>query len=383
MLPRFVNGLGPAKSSSALPKAMAVIFTFAALYHLQLLSQLPHDIEARFSPTSDVLAAESYNKTFLSYGPQNCFPSFNATLYESAVARNRSCARFAPFHLTETHRTAFATASSGGALSLAYERTMQSQMTHSIIHDTSVHMLCTELRSGMWNKIAFLHNLVSTELLKPASERLDWILWADRDTLIMDQCRPLSSFLPPKTPEFNTVDLIINHDFNGLNAGVFFFRPSHWVLDFFTVVLGYPYYRPSDQLVFAEQSAMARIIASSPAISAHTARVPGYWFNAYPPNDGNTAGIAVANNSSAPNPGPGPGPGREWFRARPGDFLVHFAGHPWKEKELLAWADVLDQAGDVWADKQGRRDVSVEIAGYWKAWKEGVVTEGMRNGYLR
>ena len=371
MLPKFSNGVGPMMSSSALPKAMIAIFTLTALYHLQYLMQLPKDIKVRVTPTSGPLAADPHNRAFISYGPENCFPSFSATLQDFATTRNRSCSEFAPFTLTETYRTAFATASTGGALSLAYERGIQSQMTHSIIHNTTVHMMCAELRSGVWNKIAFLHSLVSNELLKPASERRDWILWADRDSLILDQCRPLSSFLPPKTPEYDTVDLIVNHDFNGLNAGIFFFRPNHWVLDFFNLILAYPYYRPGEKLAFAEQTAMERIIASSPAFSSHTARVPWHWFNTYPPDDGNTASFGNGTASE----------GVAWSHARKGDFLVHFAGRASRETEMLDWSDALEKAGNVWADKEGTRDVTKDIENYWRAWKDGSLTEGMMNGY--
>ncbi|KAF2845041.1 glycosyltransferase family 34 protein, partial [Plenodomus tracheiphilus IPT5] len=302
-----------------------------------------------------------YNKTFRSYGPRHCFPSFNTTMQHRAFTRRASCENSAPFSINETYRVALATASTGSALNPAYELAIHSHMTYSTIHNTSVHMLCADLVPGIWNKIAFLASIVINELLKPQSERLEWILWIDRDTLILDQCRPLSSFLPPKTSAFNKVNLIACHDAFGLNAGVFFFRPNRWVLQFFNAVLAYPHYKPNDHLVFAEQSAMDRILSSTTDeedYSEHFARVPWYWFNAYPP-EGNTSTRSFVEGI-VPD-------GYEWFRPRQGDFLAHFAGHPGRDDEIVEWGKALEEVGDVWegTGAEAKRDVSRDVRNYW------------------
>jgi hypothetical protein len=36
------------------------------------------------------------------------------------------------------------------------------------------------------------------EMMKPAKERLEWIMRVDRNTMLLDQCHPISSFLPKK-----------------------------------------------------------------------------------------------------------------------------------------------------------------------------------------
>lgn len=57
------------------------------------------------------------------------------------------------------------------------------------------------------NKPAFILNLLMQEMLKPAHQRLEWIQWVDRDTLILDPCRPVSTVSVTVTCE----NLISNH----------------------------------------------------------------------------------------------------------------------------------------------------------------------------
>ncbi|KAI8933405.1 hypothetical protein NX059_010020 [Plenodomus lindquistii] len=420
----YVKGLRSPITRVMLPRAVFIFLALAAFYHfgpLVLQRTTPHaDVQHNIQnnaaqyvgqesklttaapthpkqggllvdasepprhPSSDhnKVAQSPTPGNFQSYGPQNCFPTFNATLQQHARTLLASCADSAPFPIHETYRVGFATASTGGALSPAFEAAMHSQMTHVTMHNSSMHMLCADIVPGMWNKIAYLIHLITLEQLKPKSERLDWILWIDRDALILDQCRPLSSFLPPNTEEYQDVDIIAVHDAYGLNAGLFMFRPNEWALEYFNSVAAYRHYKPDEDLLFAEQTAMMRLLEMTQDPDAmhkgiddkpygtHFARVPWYWFNAYPSEGGNTVPYTT---NQYPD-------GYEYFRPHKGDFLAHFAGHNDREREMLEWADVVNKGGVVWEEQGKRRDISWDAKVYWRAWKSGSVTEAMRSG---
>jgi hypothetical protein len=240
-------------------------------------------------------------------------------------------------------------------------------MFHSAVHGTSTHILCSQLADGAWNKIAFLSNLVMNEMLKPAQSRLEWIMWIDRDAIILDACRPLSAFLPPNTPEFENINLITNHDKLGLNAGVFLFRVNDWSRDLFNTILAFRYFRPDVELALAEQTAMEKII-NEDKWKEGVARVPWYWFNAYPDADRSAAKYRDGERA-------------EWFRARKGDFVIHFAGDSGRVARMPGWMDMLEEVGNVW-EKGGDklRDITPEVKEYWKAYKKGELTHGQITG---
>jgi mannan polymerase II complex MNN10 subunit len=322
--------------------------------------------EAR--PTTAFTGTHDYSKTFISYGTSKCMPEFNDQLQAAAVQRNKTCAKHAPFPAEETRRVAFATITTGKPAD-AYQRAILSQMFASAVHGTSTHVLCEQLSDGAWNKIAFLLNLVMNEMLKPESERLEWVMWIDRDAIVLDACRPLSSFLPPNTDEFKDVNLITNNDAFGLNAGVFIFKVSDWSTDLFNTILAYRYFRPDDQLVLAEQTAMEKIIHED-KWKKNVVRVPWYWFNAYPDEEDSVRkykqGLEPEN--------------LEWFRARKGDYVVHFAGDDGRSGRMPEWLDMLAEVGNVYEKKEQQRDVTKEVQQYWSAWKSNSLTDAQISG---
>lgn len=309
-----------------------------------------------------------YNKTHVSYGPTQCMPLFTDELKQAALQRNESCASHAPFEAAESRRVAFASITTGKPED-AYQRAILSQMFHSAVHGSTIHVLCEQLSDGAWNKIAFLLNLLMNELLKPEAERTEWIMWIDRDAIVLDACRPLSMFLPPATAEFDKVNLITNNDAIGLNAGVFLFRVNEWSIALFNTILAFRYYRPDEHLVLAEQTAMEKIIHENKWKDG-VVRVPWYWFNAYPDEEDSVTkyrdGLEPAD--------------LEWFRARKGDFVVHFAGDDGRSGRMPGWLDMLDQLGNVWEKGGARRDITKEISQYWTSYKEGNLTEQQISG---
>lgn len=312
--------------------------------------------------------APDYSKTFISYGTSKCMPEFTDKMKAAAIERNQTCAKYAPFPTQETRRTAFATITTGKTAE-AYERAILSQMFASAVHGTSTHLLCEQLSDGAWNKIAYLLNLVMNEMLKPEAERLEWIMWIDRDAILLDPCRPLSSFLPPNTDEFKDVNLITNKDEFGLNAGVFIFKVSDWATDLFNTILAFRYFRPNEELVLAEQTAMEKIIGEE-KWKKSVVRVPWYWFNAYPDEEDS---VKKYKDGLEPD-------NLEWFRARKGDYVVHFAGDNGRSGRMPEWLSMLEQVGNVYEKKEQQRDVTKEIEQYWNAYKSKSLTDHQISG---
>ncbi|KAF2831741.1 hypothetical protein CC86DRAFT_367031 [Ophiobolus disseminans] len=312
--------------------------------------------------------AHDYSKTFVSYGPTKCLPEFTDKMKAAAIERNHTCAKYAPFTVQESRRVAFAGITTGKPVE-AYQRAIASQMFAAAVQGTSAHILCDQLFDSTWNKIAFLLNLVMNEMLKPANERLEWIMWIDRDAIILDPCRPLSSFLPPNTPDFDDVNLITNNDALGLNNGVFLFKVSDWATNYFNAVLAFRYFRPDEQLTQAEQSGMDRIMHED-KFKKGFVRVPWYWFNAYPDEDDSVNKYREGRETED----------LEWFRARKGDYVVHFAGDDGRSGRMPDWENMIEEVGNVYEKKEQQRDVTKEVEKYWQSWKAGSLTEHQITG---
>lgn len=323
---------------------------------------------AKARPTSAVTNGLDYSRIHVSYGPTKCMPTFDDSLKKAAIERNRSCTAHAPFPAEESRRVAFASITTGKPLE-AYQRAILSQMFHSAVHGSSMYVLCEQIIDSTWNKIAYLLNLVINEMLKPEDERLEWMMWIDRDAIVLDACRPLSSYIPPATSEFDKIQLITNNDAIGLNNGVFLFRVSQWSVSYFNTVLAYRYFRPDDDLQLAEQSGMEKIMQEEKWKDS-VVRVPWYWFNAYPDEENS---VEKYKEGLEPED-------LEWFRARRGDFIVHFAGDDGRSGRMLEWLNMLQEIGNVWEKGNIKRDISEEIQEYWASWKNGTLTEKQITG---
>jgi mannan polymerase II complex MNN10 subunit len=213
--------------------------------------------------------------------------------------------------------------------------------------------MCDPIIDSLWNKPAFILQLLIREMLKPAKQRLEWIMWVDRDTMILDQCRPISSFLPPHSCNATAVNLLVTNDFNGLNNGVFILRVNEWAILLFTSIFAFRHFEPSIALPFTEQSAMEHLLATEDF--AHQTRyVPQHWFNAYD-YDGAAAYVVRGNGTEERSE-----------TVRKGDYLVHFAGHPEKERAIGEYEGVSEGAEDVWERSEVVRDVSGEVEAFWR-----------------
>ncbi|CAI6336681.1 unnamed protein product [Periconia digitata] len=350
------------------------------------------------------------NSSFLiPHGSSNCMPSLPNTTNSRAQETRHLCEQYSPFNITSTSTTspriALLTAHYGS--NSAYDPALLTHLTHGLVHEHQVRVLCDPIVDAIWNKPAFLLNIMMEEMMKPKDERLEWIFWADRDTMVLDQCRPISSFLPPErsvwdpprpTPkrgffsriasmfgfgsaqpsEPQDIHLLATNDKNGLNAGIFILRISSVSISFLTAILSYPTHHPKTRLRFDEQTAMSLLI-KSPKFRPHTQIVPQHWFNSYTYTDrdekGNNRGYkgdqgdhdsgstvyAERMNTTGLEGG-----FREGY-VRRGDFLVHFAGNKKKDQNVRRWATMLAKEGVVWESKGGvQRDGSKEVRKFWE-----------------
>jgi mannan polymerase II complex MNN10 subunit len=231
--------------------------------------------------------------------------------------------------------------------------------------------MCDPIIDLLWNKPAFLLTILMREMMKPTKERLEWIMWVDRDTMILDQCRPISSFLPTEKSRSSwwrqgtqrshdsqdgtnreDVNLLVTNDFNGLNNGIFIVRVNEWAISLFTAILAFRHYEPDIQLPFTEQSAMQHVIQTE-QFKSQTQFVPQHWFNAY--DNGGPAIFAQRDDTTGLDPN----------RVRRGDYLVHFAGSPKKDKAINEYSEMLQTLPDIWEHGTVQRDVSENITDFW------------------
>ncbi|KAF2743940.1 glycosyltransferase family 34 protein [Sporormia fimetaria CBS 119925] len=294
------------------------------------------------------------------YGTDRCLPRKDDTLSALALSLRQSCDTSSP-HTPSNTRIGVVTAQFGDP-EPHYAKALQTHHLHSMIHSTELHVMCSPMIDDLWNKPAFILALLLDEMLKPESKRLEWIFWVDRDTIILDQCRPISSFLPPvpkDDPGMKTeikTHMIVTKDFNGLNNGIFAMRVGHWSINLLMDILAFRDYKPDVQLIFTEQSAM-ELVMKEAKFAPHVQYVPQEWFNAYP--HGSAEEYETREDEE----------GLERFHVRRGDFLVHFAGVGERGREMLEWVRVARRVGNVWEGGRVLRDLKREIEGFWERLK--------------
>ncbi|KAJ4988006.1 hypothetical protein SVAN01_06418 [Stagonosporopsis vannaccii] len=312
---------------------------------------------------------------FNAYGSTQCLPPVSVNLVKTSVEKHAVCSKYSPFSAPRT-RIATVTAHFGGLEGNEhYAKAFTTHLEHALVHGAEVHVLCDKMIDDLWNKPAFILDLLFREMAKPESKRLEWLVWVDRDTLILDQCRPASSFLPSATsstafakrwrnnhtrgerPEKRPpeVNLLATNDMNGLNNGIFLLRVSPWAVSLFTAILAYRHYNPTVKLQFTEQSAM-ELVLKDDRFKDQVQLVPQHWFNAY--SNGGPTEFEERNDTKET--------GMEEIHARRGDWLIHFAGNEHKDKALNEWADMLEELDDIWKTGRVQRDVSGEVRQFWE-----------------
>ncbi|KAG9516906.1 glycosyltransferase family 34 protein, partial [Aureobasidium melanogenum] len=242
-----------------------------------------------------------------------------------------------------------------------YERTVKTHAPHDRLHGYPLYVLRQSIMDDVWSKPAYILSLLLRELAKPQEERLEWLLWVDADTIMLNPYVPLEIFLPP-SPQFDDVHLLVTNDWNGLNNGVFPVRVNQWAVELFSAIISSRYYKPDQDLTFRDQSAMNTLLKDK-KFAAHTVDAPQRWFNAYQ---------GEHNETLAP------------YQVRRGDFLVHFAGVINRDERILFWLDRAEQHLPDWEMEVQHTSYPAEVKDFWnqkaseRAAKQAEVAEARR-----
>ncbi|KAI1515826.1 galactosyl transferase GMA12/MNN10 protein [Pyrenophora tritici-repentis] len=306
---------------------------------------------------------------FAAHGDSQCLPETSPQLLEEAAAKRVTCRKYSPF-VAGRARVATVTAQFGEPQE-HYQRALKTHLLHALVHGTEVRVMCDAMVDDLWNKPAFILNLLMQEMLKPEKDRLEWIQWVDRDTLILEQCRPITSFLPPSDEALrgslwgrnddapkNETHMLVTKDWNGLNNGIFMLRVNNWAIDLFTAILAFRHYKPDVDLPFTEQSAMEHVLRED-QFKDQARYVPQHWFNGY--EEGGADLFDKRENIE----------GMKEYFVRRGDYLLHFAGRSDRSNLLKEWSDMLEHQGDVWQEDRVQRDVRAEVQTFYRDLGQG------------
>lgn len=242
-----------------------------------------------------------------------------------------------------------------------YERTVKTHALHDRLNGYPLYVLRQTIMDDVWSKPAYILSLLLRELAKPQEERLEWLLWVDADTIMLNPYVPLEIFLPP-SPQFDDVHLLVTNDWNGLNNGVFPVRVNQWAVELFSAIISSRYYKPDQDLTFRDQSAMGTLLKDK-KFAAHTVEAPQRWFNAYQ---------GEHNETLAP------------YQVRRGDFLVHFAGVINRDERILFWLERAEQHLPDWEMEVQHTSYPAEVKDFWnqkagqRAAKQAEVAEARR-----
>lgn len=238
-----------------------------------------------------------------------------------------------------------------------YERAIRSHSLHNKRWNYPFYVLREDIAGGYWNKPAYLLHLLIAELAKPASQRLEWLMWVDADLVLINPSIPLSLFLPPQHA-FPNAMYIGNKDHNGLNTGTFFLRVHPWSVKMLTKTMAFPLIHPETDLhTSVDQEAMKIIFrgdspedANSPEVGTSRGEVlyqPRVWYNTYEFHHG--------------------------YEGRPGNLLVHFPGlEDDRWKHMSDWLDVLETKQADWDIPLRNTSYPQDVGAYWEMLSQGM-----------
>lgn len=306
----------------------------------------------RFDDLSRANSHSARRSNLQLHGEANCYGHFaDKSLFYEAETMRRDC-ELSGSPLTRSEVRIATLTAHFGAHTPVWDRAIRSHHLLTLVHGMPMHVMCSQVIQGMWNKPAFILSILLDEMVKPAEDRLQWLFWADRDTLVLNHCRHPSAFLPPA--EMADTHLLTTKDWNGLNNGVFLLRVSEWSISLFSDILAFPHYRPHVQLTFNDQSAMELLLRAD-RYNSGVEYVPQHWFNAFPGPGGWKDFENRADTKDL-----------EDGVARRGDFIVHFAGSGDKGAWVETWDVMLRRVGNVWKSGRGQRDMTEEVKNFWR-----------------
>lgn len=204
-------------------------------------------------------------------------------------------------------------------------------------HDYPHYLLEKQLYNGIWSKPSTLLSIILTELVKPDNERLQWLVWADIDTLVMNSNVRLEEFIPPAG--FEEVYLLTTNDIFGLNNGVFLIKVDEWSVKLFTHTIAFPYFNPTVQLGNSDQTAMGYLLQDL-HFSQHALIVPQHFFNGYRPG--------MLEGEVSP----------------PGALFMHFPGG--NKKFIPEWMEYLQEGkNETWNLEFAKTNYPTELKDFW------------------
>ncbi|KPM45266.1 hypothetical protein AK830_g1302 [Neonectria ditissima] len=347
--------------TNSLPLKLAagvVVFFFLQVAILEHWLSLRFPLLNQDAPAKDVELSRKV-LDIQHHGGNDCFESITPALLNRSETIRESCMN-SPSPFKQTNFRMATLMAHFGKPESHYQRAMQTHMMLGAVHNYPLHVMCRPIIDDLWNKPAFILSVILDEMAKPPDERLQWLLWADRDTVILDYCRHPTSFLLPqadssattRSAKGNPTHLLVSNDWNGLNNGVFLVHVDQWSIELFSDILAFRHFRPDVKLRFTEQSAM-EIIIKEDKYKSGVQYVPQHWFNAYPEGVADEL-ISRANTTGLPE-----------RAARRGDFLVHFAGNGDKGRAINEWLDTSSRVGNVWQTGRVQRDVTEEVVEFW------------------
>lgn len=124
------------------------------------------------------LAAFIFTCMHLPWG--SSFKAYNADVaeYNRTLPVGNGTIEFIPDTLSNTTKQArFAkVAVASGFEDILYERALDTHVQHAIRHGYPMYMARENAADGMFNKIAYILDILLNELFKPADERVEWLL---------------------------------------------------------------------------------------------------------------------------------------------------------------------------------------------------------------
>lgn len=270
-----------------------------------------------------------------------------------------------------------------------FHSAMLTQDNHASLHDYPIYIMRNEIvpscrglpakcnpqdahsLAGNWNKELYLQSILITELAKPDSERVDWLMWQDSDSIIVNPSIPLNIFLPPNgIAEAQNVHLVATKDDAEINTGVFFLRVSSWSVRFLTTCLAVPVTAsPYEDLGWSyDQITMATLLEEDDEFKSGVVRQPRRWYNAY----GTEEAYAPGEHTEYHGPQVNGGKGKV--------LNMHFPGMSNEQRMPLIrkWLQRLEEetGWDAPPEETGLRD---EIEEFWKDhWKQAKHLRGAK-----
>ncbi|KAF1352529.1 hypothetical protein BDV97DRAFT_278508, partial [Delphinella strobiligena] len=232
-----------------------------------------------------------------------------------------------------------------GEFNEPYHRAIASHQRHADHWGYPFYVSREDGNCGVWNKLLHIISVLAKEFTKPEAERVEWIMWVDADTIVLNENVPAEMFLPPKGPEFEHIQLVGQQDENGFNAGVFLQRASDWSVHMLMEAMAFTPCNPDYELAHAEQTAMELTYnktTGGPRGEGYKYGVvytPRTWFNAYErhPNRYDEYHNKTLNSFVGSHMD-------HLYEGKPGDFLVHFPGISGVERENLMsdWEEMIE-----------------------------------------